>query len=153
MNGLNSSIEGGRLGEIVGPRQLGVNQKEEQDEIWASKIWKAIEKMDTLNYALRLILINVLPFWDCFLVLWSMCYLAEIEFDFPVVHTLTRLIYDHFHSSDKFRHELYLFDKLMNLFPEKRVMNFTDLDPVVQWKSMMHVVNFQPTVPLRCTTS
>ena len=58
MNGLNSSIGGGRLGEIVGPRQLGVNQKEEQDEIRASKIWKAIEKMNTLNYTLRLILIK-----------------------------------------------------------------------------------------------
>ena len=75
--------------------------------------------MNTLNYTLRLILINVLPFWDCFLVLWSMCYLAEIEFDFRVVHTLTRLIYDHFHSSDKFRRELYPFDKLMNLFPRE----------------------------------
>ena len=119
MNGLNSSMEGGRLGDIVGPRQVGVNQKEELDEIRASKIWKAIDKMNTYNYALRLILINVLPFVYCGLVLWGMCYLAEIEFDFRVVHTLTKLIYDHFHLGDKVRRELYPFDKLMNLFPRE----------------------------------
>ena len=46
INGFTSSIESGKLGDIVGPHQLSVAVKEEEDEIWASKLVKAIEKIE-----------------------------------------------------------------------------------------------------------